>query len=110
MRDDRERMLDVLEAIEQIEKYAAGGRTEFDANELVQTWIVHHLFVIGEASRGISPNLRDQHPEVPWKDIVGMRNILVHQYFGVDWEIVWSVVSEKLPQLKRAVQTILGAL
>jgi uncharacterized protein with HEPN domain len=102
-------MLDVLEAIEQIEKYAAGGRAEFDANELVRTWIVHHILIIGEASRGVSSDFRDRHPEIPWHEIVGMRNVLVHQYFGIDREIVWSVVAEKLPQLKQSVQAILDA-
>jgi uncharacterized protein with HEPN domain len=59
MRDDRERLLDIQEAIERIEKYAAQGQEAFERDELIQTWIVHHLQIIGEASRAISSSLRD---------------------------------------------------
>ena len=110
MRDDRQRMLDIQEAIAYIEKYTVRGRAAFDQDELIQTWVVHHLQIIGEASRGISQSFRDQHPEIPWTKIVGMRNILVHFYFGIDEEIVWSVVVNDLPDLKREVENILRQL
>ena len=107
MRDDRLRLLDIQEAIIHIEKYTAQGRAAFDQDELIQTWVVHHLQIIGEACRGISQSLRDQYPAIPWTKIVGMRNILVHIYFGIDEEIVWSVVENDLPDLKREVENIL---
>ena len=88
MRDDRERLRDILEAIERIEKYAAMGRQRFEQDELIQIWIVHHLQLIGEAARALSADFRDSQPRVPWSQIVGMRNILVHNYFGVDADIV----------------------
>jgi len=110
MRDDRERLLDILEAIERIEKYAAQGQETFERNELVQTWIVHHLQIIGEASRTLSADLKDQHPEVPWSKIIGMRNILVHDYFGIDVDVVWSVVERDLPDLKRQIEARLQEL
>ncbi len=78
MRRDRQRLEDILEAIERIEKYASGGRESFDRDELVQTWIVHHLQIIGEAARGLSDEFRSAHPDVPWAQIAAMRNILVH--------------------------------
>lgn len=109
MRDDRERLLDVKESIEHIEKYAARGRDAFDDNELIQTWIVYHLQVIGEAVRGLSGDVRDNHPEVPWSKIIGMRNILIHGYFGIDKD-VGSAVESEIPSLKASVDSILGEL
>ena len=100
MRDDRERLLDVLEAIEQIEKYARRGREAFDNDELVQAWVRSHLQTIGEACRAVSASLKERYHEVPWAEIVGLRNILVHRYFGVDTEVVWVVVERDLPDLK----------
>lgn len=107
MRDYRERLLDILEAIERIEKYAAQGREDFENDELVQTWIVHHLQIIGEAARALPGNFIDQHPEIDWSEIIGMRNILVHNYFGVDVDVVWAVVERDLPDLKLKIQAIL---
>lgn len=107
MRDSRERVLDILEAIERIEKYTAGGRESFDRDELVQVWILHHLQVLGEAVNALRPSLHEEFPEVPWAPIVGMRNILVHQYFEIDTDIVWTVVERELPRLKTQFRTIL---
>ncbi len=110
MRDDRQRLLDIQEAIEQIEKYTEQGQTVFEQDELIQTWVIHHLQIIGEACRAVSQALRDRYPLVPWTKIIGMRNILVHLYFGIDEEIVWSVVEKDLPGLKHEVGLILEQL
>jgi uncharacterized protein with HEPN domain len=110
VRDDRERLLDIHEAIERIEKYAGGGRDALARDELIQTWMVHYLQIIGEAARSLSANLRTQHPEIPWSQIIGMRNILTHHYFGIDVDIVWSAVAHDLPDLKRKVEAILQAM
>lgn len=109
MRASRERVLDVLEAIERIEKYARGGREEFEQDELVQVWILHYLQILGEAVNALRPEFQQGHPEVPWGPIVGMRNILVHQYFEIDTDIIWSVVESELPKLKAWFQAILDA-
>ncbi|HJQ68736.1 MAG TPA: DUF86 domain-containing protein [Blastocatellia bacterium] len=108
MRDDRERLLDVLEAIERIEKYAARGRESFEQDELIQTWVLHHLQVVGEAVRALSPELTQRHSEVAWSKIVGMRNILVHNYFSIDAAIVWAVIENDLPLLKRQITGLLN--
>jgi uncharacterized protein with HEPN domain len=92
MRSERERLLDILEAIERIEKYAEEGKDAFEADELIQTWIVHHIMIIGEACRTLPDDFQARYTSVPWADIVGMRNILVHHYFGIDTDGVWSVV------------------
>jgi uncharacterized protein with HEPN domain len=109
MRDERERLLDILEAIERIERYTEEGKAKFESDELIQTWVVHHITIIGEACRALSNEFKARHASVPWADIVGMRNILVHQYFGIDVEAVWSVVEQDIPELKFNVTTILQA-
>lgn len=110
MRSERERLLDILEAIERIEKYASEGKETFEADELIQTWIVHHITIIGEACRTLSDDFQARYANVPWADIVGMRNILVHHYFGIDKGAVWSVVEKDLPELKLNIQAILKNL
>jgi uncharacterized protein with HEPN domain len=107
VRNTRERVLDVLEAVERIEKYSHGGRVAFEQNELVQVWVLHHLQILGEAVNALRPEFQQGHPEVPWSSIVGMRNILVHQYFEIDTDIVWTVVETDLPKLKEWFQAIL---
>jgi|SRR5829696_10124708 uncharacterized protein with HEPN domain len=110
MRNEHERLLDILEAIERIEKYAEQGKGAFEADELIQTWIVHHITIIGEACRSLPNEFQAAHANVPWADIIGMRNILVHHYFGIDTDAVWSVVERDLPELKFDVETILKNL
>lgn len=107
MRDDRERLLDIQEAIERIEKYSACGREKFEQDELIQTWVLHHLQIIGEAVRALSTELTQKHSEVAWAKIVGMRNILVHNYFNIDAAIVWAVIENDLPILKQQVTELL---
>ena len=107
MRETVERLRDIHEAIVRIEKYTQLGRTFFDQDELIQTWVIHHLEIIGEAARAIPQDYRRSHPEVSWGQIRGMRNVLVHIYFGIDLDIVWAVVEHDLPQLKSSIETIL---
>ncbi len=107
MRDDRERLLDIQEAIERIEKYAVRGREVFERDELIQTWVLHHLQMIGEAVRALSPELTQTHAEVAWSKIVGMRNILVHNYFNIDAAIVWAVIENDLPVLNQQINELL---
>lgn len=109
MRSDQERHNDIRAAIEQIEKYTATGRSAFDDNELVLSWVLHRLMIIGEASRGLSIEFRATHAEVEWWQMIAMRNFLVHAYFGVDPDEVWATVERDVPVLKRAGATIIGA-
>ena len=66
MRDDRERLLDIQDAIERIEKYAVRGKDAFENDELIQNWIIHHLQIIGEAATSLSANFCVQYPDIPW--------------------------------------------
>ncbi len=106
----RERFQDIQDAIAQIEKHSELDRQAFDESELIQVWMIHHFQIIGEAVRAVDPAFRNQHPEVPWADIIGMRNILVHDYGRVNLEIVWEAVRQHVPKLKVEIQTILTAL
>lgn len=107
MRDDRERLLDIQEAIERIDRYARKGWAEFASSELVQVWIVRHLEIIGEAVRGLTDEFRRQHDRVPWREIAAMRNVLAHEYFDIDLQEVWAAVENELPALRTAVAEIL---
>lgn len=110
MRSDRERLLDVLEALERIDRQARRGRQAFESDELLQTWIVHHIEILGEVVRGISEGLRKKHPEIPWRALVAMRNVLAHGYFGIDIAAVWSTVRNDLPALKGQIELILARM
>jgi uncharacterized protein with HEPN domain len=109
MRQDGERLQDILEAIGQIERYVLRGKDAFQTDELVQIWMVHHLQVIGEAAAAISEDLQARHPEVPWALIIAFRNVLVHEYFRIDLETVWRILEQDLPGLKLSVASILQA-
>ena len=107
MRDDRERLQDILDAIGQIEKYVDRGPSNFQENELIQVWIVHHLQIIGEACSATSEQFQQQHPEIEWANIIAFRNIIVHEYFRVNLEIVWQIANRELAELKVQIETIL---
>ena len=77
-------------------------------DELVQTWVVHHLMIVGEACRALSAQFRAAHPDEVWALTAGLRNVIVHEYFGIDLEIVWGVVERDLPDLKRRIREILA--
>ena len=110
MRDFRSRLQDIRDAIAQIEIERAKGKAAFEASALIQVWMVHHLMIIGEAVRAIDPALRQQYLNVPWRQIAGMRNVLVHDYFRVNERIVWETVDKDIPTLKEEVERILAQL
>jgi uncharacterized protein with HEPN domain len=110
LRDDSERLRDILEAIERIERHAVRGRDVFVNDELVQTWIVHQLQIIGEAARHLSRGFRKRHTDPLWAQIIAMRHILVHEYFALDAEAVWAMVERDIPTIKRRVESVLREL
>jgi len=106
VRDARERLQDILDAIDHIQRYAARGREAFEADELLQNWFVRHLQIIGEAARLLPEEIRATAPDIPWSEIIGMRHILVHNYFGIDTQVVWDAVERDLPSLKEKVRAL----
>lgn len=107
MRSDRERMRDIQEAIAKIEKYTVRGKTEFLKDELIQGWTLLQLQIIGEAARSMSTETREKYSEINWRDIIDFRNLLVHEYFRVDLQIVWQILEQEIPKLKQQINTIL---
>jgi uncharacterized protein with HEPN domain len=110
MRDDRERLLDMLEAIQKIEQYAKDESFTSHDDELVEVWMVHHLQIIGEAASRISRELQEKYPEVAWGGMIGMRHVLVHGYFETDIGMVRKAVDRDLPVLKKQVEKILAEM
>ena len=108
MRSNTERLQDILQAIAKIQRDCA--KSSFEQESLVQSGILYQLIIIGEAVSGLSSSLRQAYPDVPWTQIVGMRNILVHQYYKINLPKVWSVVTQDLPELKIKVEEILHEL
>jgi len=101
----------ILAEVEYLLKNSAGlGKDEFVASETLRRAFVRSLEVIGEASKKVPENFRQQHPQVAWRAMAAMRDRLIHGYFGVDYELVWDVVKNKAPALKRQIEAILKDL
>ena len=108
MKRPRERVIDMLEAIEQIERYENRGRSSLDTDELVRVWMVHHLQILCEAAAALGRDFHEAHLGIPWAEMVAMRNVLVHDYGGIDPDEVWRTIKRDLPPLKRQL-TVLAA-
>jgi uncharacterized protein with HEPN domain len=107
MRDYKLYIDDIKQAIQRIEKYAKNLTLEkLKKNDLVTDGIVRNLEIIGEAVKNIPSSVKDKHPEIEWKKIAGLRDILAHGYFGVDIEVLWDIVKNKLPDLKKNINRI----
>jgi uncharacterized protein with HEPN domain len=100
-----DRLNDILSAIAKIKEHVADSGA-FQNDEMLQVWVIHHLQVIGEAARGVSQPVRDRHLEVPWPQIVALRNILVHEYFGLNLDQIWIMTQKDLPKLEEQVRHI----
>ena len=101
-------LYDILECIEKIERYVLGmSYKDFENDERTIDAVIRNLEIIGEAARNIPPKLRDKYSGIPWRRIVGLRNVVIHEYFGVDLENIWEIIANDLPDLKEKVKIIL---
>ena len=109
MKDDAVYLQHILECIARIEEYTKAGRTEFTASSLIQDGVIRNLQTLGQSVLKLSEPLKAAHPEVDWKSIMGLRNVLVHDYLGVSTTRIWDIVECDLPDLKGKIITIRGA-
>lgn len=98
----------ILDAIQNIEEFTSGcAKEKFFKTRMIQDSVIRNLEIIGEAAKHIPPAIRKKHASIEWKRIAGMRDILIHEYFGVDLDRVWQVVKARLPELKERIDNIL---
>jgi len=109
VRDPLARLDDISEAIANIERHAPVEESQFAQDEFAQTWILRQLQNIGEAVNHLPPEWLAEYPDIPWGEIVGMRNRIVHGYFGIRLDVIWSAATIGLPALKRAVESLRAA-
>ncbi|MDH4270853.1 MAG: DUF86 domain-containing protein [Candidatus Aminicenantes bacterium] len=106
--DDLTRLRHILDAAEKAGGFVGGrARHDLDTDEMLSLALVRLLEIIGEAAAGISPGLRRKYPDLPWQQMTGMRNRLIHGYFDVNPELIWRTVTEELPPLREGVRKAL---
>ena len=107
MRDDRLYLIHIGECIERIEHYAASGKAAFQDDTLIQDGVLRNLHTLTESTQRLSDTLKAAHPEVEWREIAQFRNVVVHNYLGVDLARVWDIVQGDVAALKRTVVLML---
>ncbi len=103
------RIQDILTAIEKVQHYIKGKTLrQFRKNTLVIDAVVRNLEIVGEASKNIPSAIRRSYPDIPWAEMCGMRDVLIHQYFGVDVKVVWRTAKKSLPTVQKQLQKLLA--
>ena len=108
MKNDRLYLAHIRDALLRVIEYTVGGREAFFADPRTQDAVVRNLEIVGEAAKSVSSAMRERAPGIPWKVIGGMRDKLIHEYFGVDLAIVWRVVENEVPALRRQIDSLLS--
>jgi uncharacterized protein with HEPN domain len=99
---------DIIEAIEKIEEFTKNMDLEkFSNDDKTTSAVLRKLEIIGEATKNIPSGVKEKHPEIPWKRMAGLRDIVIHEYFGVEVGIVWKIITENLPEVKPMLKKIL---
>jgi uncharacterized protein with HEPN domain len=108
MRDYGLYLKDILAAIKSIENFIAGMDLEtFQVDDKTNSAVMRKLEIIGEAVKQVPDEIRQQYSQIPWKEMAGMRDKLIHFYFGVDYRLVWKTITERLPSIKRDIEKVL---
>jgi uncharacterized protein with HEPN domain len=109
-KDPRVYLAHILECIQKIERFTADGKSRFLQEPMIQDAVLRNFEVIGEAAKRLADPYRQAHPEIPWRALAGLRNVLIHQYEGVDLVRVWAIIETDLPGLKTAISRLLPPL
>lgn len=108
MSRDRESLIDIANAIKRILRYTDSvSRVELETNDEKLSAILYQITIIGEATKRLSQPFRQQHPEIPWREMAGMRDVIVHKYDQLDFDVVWDVVQNKLSELLDLIEVLL---
>jgi uncharacterized protein with HEPN domain len=98
----------IIDAILEIESYIAGaGYDKFIKNSMMRNAVIRQLEIIGEAAVYITQEYKEKHPDIEWRTVIGLRNILIHKYFGIDNELIWQIVKKDIPEFKEKIKTLL---
>ena len=108
MKDDKVYFQNILESIIKIESYTNSGKEEFMKSSLIQDAVIRNLEIIGEATKKISQGIKEQHQEIPWRQMAGLRDVLIHDYMGISLKIVWNVVQNELHQVKVMIEELIS--
>ena len=110
-RSDQLYITDMVESITRIEGYIEGmSYKEFVGNNMAKDAVLRNLEVIGEAAKNLSIPTKDKYPDIPWRRIIGLRNIVIHGYFGVDFDNIWKIIKDNIPEVKLLLEEILKDL
>lgn len=108
MRNHMLYLKDILAAVDSVEEFVAGMDFEaFQADDKTTSAVIRKFEIIGEATKHLPDEIRQSYPSVPWKEMAGMRDKLIHFYFGIDYQLVWRTIKERLPQVRQQIQKIL---
>ncbi len=109
MKDDKLYLIHIDECIERIESYVKGiDKEDFMNSSLIQDAVIRNLQIMSESTQRLSDNLKDSQPKVDWFKIAGFRNIIVHDYLGVDMDRIWIIIEKEIPTLKQAIAEMMN--
>lgn len=107
MKEDKVYLKHIINCILKIETYTIKGKEDFMESELIQDAVIRNLQIIGEATKKIPNKIRQKEKNIPWREMAGLRDVLTHDYFGVDLKIVWNVVEKELPTIRVYLEKLL---
>ena len=100
MKEDNVYLQNIFECIVKIETYTKSGKEGFMSSDLIQDAVIRNLEIIGEATKRVSQEIKELHQEIPWRQMAGLRDVLIHDYMGISHKVVWNVIQNELPKLK----------